>query len=344
MKGPVEEAKTLATGPIVVVTEDVVPPVEKGAKVTEEEEKPRRGRRAGPAPKSNTKKPRANKRAQSTEKSDEPVEEKEEEVPSTPSRGRKPTIPKTNTPKLPAKRKLSSAGEEEKAEEPAVVSTPVKRGRKPAAAKNEVAKPQAKRTKKLVKVTRPAHEAGGIFLPCPACGNNSSRKTVNDLICNACVKFLTRYNRDIKAKKQTMETSRIINIRRIFDQNNMSSNGKIMRSGEKIYNKKKGRKRYQRLKEDPEMKKSFDSKSPSGSDLSVDYPTNKSCISTNPSVVPSDEDVGDEWIETRFTEPSVDCAENEITEELVPLANNATVVDLTIVNPPYITKSPKKRC
>ena len=208
MKGPVEEAKTLATGPIVVVTEDVVPPVEKGAKVTEEEEKPRRESRAGPAPKSNTKKPRANKRAQSTEKSDEPVEEKEEEVPSTPRRGRKPTIPKTNTPKLPAKRKLSSAGEEEVKEEP-VVSTPVKRGRKPAAAKNEVAKPQAKRKKKLVKVTRPAHEAGGIFLPCPACGNNSSRKTVNDLICNACVKFLTRYNRDIKAKKKQWKQSEL---------------------------------------------------------------------------------------------------------------------------------------
>ena len=59
MKGPVEEAETLATEPTVVV-----PPVEKGAKVTEEEEEaPRRaGRKTAPTPKTETPKPTRSKR------------------------------------------------------------------------------------------------------------------------------------------------------------------------------------------------------------------------------------------------------------------------------------------
>ena len=81
------------------------------------------------------------------------------------------------------------------------------------------------------------------------------------------------------------------------------------------------------------MKSSFDSESSSGSDLSVDYLTNKRCVSTSPSVGTSDEGIGGEWIATRFTEPPVDCAENRGTVDLDPLAINAPVVDLTTVNP-----------
>ena len=81
------------------------------------------------------------------------------------------------------------------------------------------------------------------------------------------------------------------------------------------------------------MKSSFDSESSSGSDLSVDYLTNKRCVSTSPSVGTSDEGIGGEWIATRFTEPPVYCAENRGTVDLDPLAINAPVVDLTTVNP-----------
>ena len=55
MKGPVEEAETLATEPTVVV-----PPVEE--EVTEEEEAPRRGRKTAPTPKTETPKPTRSKR------------------------------------------------------------------------------------------------------------------------------------------------------------------------------------------------------------------------------------------------------------------------------------------
>ena len=57
MKGPVEEAETLATEPTVVA-----PPVEEEANGTEEEAPRRGGRKTAPTPKTETPKPTRSKR------------------------------------------------------------------------------------------------------------------------------------------------------------------------------------------------------------------------------------------------------------------------------------------